>query len=349
MLACIAEYVWAVSFDPIRVLVVEDTRVVRELLVQALTADPSITVVGVADTAAAAIELTKELRPDVVSMDVVLPDLSGVDATERIMEIAPTPVVLVTSLSSVHEDYWSMKALAKGAVMVVPKPSATTATMARYVSDIKAAASAAGALRNPRLGPPVSAIISNTPKPDLILVGCSTGGPRILTELLRDVDQNLQVPMVLVQHISADFFNSFVNWLGTITSIPIETVSSGLLPVPGVLYVAPAERHTVLGADGRLTVVDSPPVNHCRPSVTELLRSAVRWRPKHTLGLVLTGMGDDGAAGVKSLKSMGGQVLAQDSASCVVSGMPDAARGAGADTATLAQMTALLRRWSSAF
>lgn len=334
----------------IKVLIVEDSLVTRNLLLQALSADPDVEVVAAVATGADAVSATKQHRPDVISMDVVLPDIDGVEATRQIMDVRPTAVVLVTALDSVHEDHWAMKALASGAVAAIAKPNANSAELDRYITTIKSFAAATQLMSTPATAAPSPSDSMNRLKrtvPRLIVLGASSGGPKALTRLLANTTTKLPAPILLVQHIPLDFFDSYLSWLAGITKMTVLIPSPGQAPQAGCLYVAPPNQHLIVDSKGAMQLLNTPPVNFCRPSLTELFRSAADWDPVHTVGIVLSGMGDDGAAGTRSLKALGSTVIAQDPGSCVVYGMPRAASAAGAATVLLEDMNALLCHWST--
>lgn len=334
----------------INVLIVDDSRLQQKLLQAAVSGDPGMTVVGVAANGHQAVEMAKNLRPDVISMDVVMPECDGIEATRLIMARRPTPIVLVTSADSVLEDRWAMRALTTGALAAIQKPDTTKAELARYIGALRAAAAAAPQMRAPdaKSGRNVENNSISVPRRapeglELVLVACSAGGPKALARLLAGLPKGFPVPILLVQHISGDFRQTYVEWLRAVTQLEVVSDSLPMLPQPGTVIVAPADAHLVVTAQGLAAVEHGAPINRFRPSATELFRSATSWRPAATLGIVLSGMGSDGFAGVYSLLAMGGTVWAQDAESCIVYGMPAAAVEAGATTVQLEEMNKLLR------
>ena len=241
----------------IKVMIVEDSPVARDLLVYIFSSDPEIQVVGVAGNGMEAIEMAKQKRPDVITMDIHMPRMNGIEATRRIMETQPTPIVIV---------------------------SAST----------------------------------------------STGGPIALKTILSDLPQNLSVPLLIVQHIAMGFIGGFVEWLGGTSHFPLSIASHGEHPLPGHGYVAPDGFHLGVGSDTRIVLTDHAPENGLRPSVAYLFRSVAEVFGPNAVGVLLSGMGRDGAEELKIMKEKGAITIAQDRESSVVYGMPGEAIKLGA-------------------
>jgi two-component system, chemotaxis family, protein-glutamate methylesterase/glutaminase len=323
----------------IRVLLVEDSATMRDHLRESLAADPELLVIGEATDGRQAVEMVARLRPDVVTMDMMLPTMSGLVATEHIMAEHPTPILVVSSADR-QELFSTYNALAAGAVDVLEKPrgDATDAewplrlrSAVRLVSRIRVItrprARREGALPEP--APPL-------PPTDLlrvVAVGASTGGPRALTELLRSLPAGYPAPVLCVQHIAASepFAVAFSDWLAGQTGrdvsyavdwTPVEAAARRVL-------LAPPDRHLQV-RDGVLRVIDAPPRHSCRPSVDVLLESVAAEYGPAAAGVLLTGMGRDGAEGLLRMRSRGAVTFAQDEASCVVYGMPREAALLGA-------------------
>jgi two-component system chemotaxis response regulator CheB len=328
----------------IRVLVVDDSATVRHRLCQALTTDPGIEVAGTAETGHAAVALARTLRPDVITMDIMLPGMSGLTATEHIMAHVPTPILVVSASDNRSEAFTTCAALAAGAVDALDKPTGDTPdevwdrrlrSAVRVVSKVavithpraklsalRQALSAPSAPSAPPAPPAVPAVAADRGDAgQLIAIGASTGGPGAVVALLRAMPPDAGVPILLVQHIGAAFASSYVEWLGGQTRHRVTCARDGE-PVPtGRVTVAPADRHLTV-RDGRLRIGDGPERHSCRPSVDVLFESVALAHPGAATGCLLTGMGRDGAAGLLAMRRAGCWTVAQDEASCVVYGMP---------------------------
>jgi len=326
----------------IRVLLVEDSATMRGHLRESLAADPDLEVVGEATDGGHAVELVGRLRPDVVTMDMMLPTMSGLVATEHIMAEHPTPILVVSSADR-QELFSTYNALAAGAVDVLEKPrgDGTDAdwgrrlrSAVRLVSRIRVITHPRARLdgRRPTVPDPVPAgPVAGTLR--AVAVGASTGGPRALTDLLRSLPPGFRPPVLCVQHISASepFAVAFSDWLAGQTGrdvcyardwTPVESLS-------GRVVLAPPDRH-LLVRDGVLRLSDAPPRHSCRPSVDVLFDSVAAEFGAVAAGCLLTGMGRDGAQGLLRMRSRGALTFAQDEASCVVNGMPREAAILGA-------------------
>jgi two-component system chemotaxis response regulator CheB len=321
----------------IRVLVVEDSATVRQRLCEALTEDPGIEVVGTAETGHAAVEQTRTLRPDVITMDIMLPGMNGLAATEHIMAHLPTPILVVSAAGNRCEAFTTYEALTAGAVDALDKPNGDISddewnrrlrSAVRVVSKVAVITHPRAKLTRlrpaPRDAPPersLSTVAVPADAQHLIAIGASTGGPAAVVGLLHAVPSDIGVPILLVQHIGAAFSQSYIEWLDGQTRHRAVSACDGEPLQPGRVTVAPAERHLTV-RDGRLHLDDGPERHHCRPSVDSLFESVAREYPAAATGCLLTGMGRDGAAGLLTMRRAGCHTFAQDEASCVVYGMP---------------------------
>jgi two-component system, chemotaxis family, protein-glutamate methylesterase/glutaminase len=327
----------------LRVLVVEDSLTIRQRLREVLAADPALDVVGDVEDGKRAIELCRELRPDVVSLDMMLPVMSGLAATEYIMAHCPTPILIVSSSTNRGELFKTYDALAAGAVDVLEKPRGDETDgqwERRYLSAIKLVARIKVIThlraRLGALGQPARAIQPAPPPAAgqtyrVAALGASTGGPAALVEVLRAIPKSLPIPALLVLHIDEPFGLAFAEWLDAQTPHRVAYAREGdaLGGFAGKIMMAPPGRHLVVRG-GRLYLTSDPERHSCRPSIDVLFESLAREYGAATIACLLTGMGRDGAAGLLEVKRAGGLTIAQDEATSVVYGMPREAVRLGA-------------------
>jgi two-component system chemotaxis response regulator CheB len=307
-----------------RVLVVEDSLTVRMRLLEVLRADPELEVVGDAADGRTAVALCKRLRPDVITLDMVLPIMNGLEVTQQLMAQCPTPIVIVSSSANRGDGLNTFSALAAGAVEVLDKPKAGESDVdwdRRLLATVKMAARIAVVrhLRT-RLPDGVPAPAGQPPAmasamPALVAVGASTGGPVAVQKILQGLPPTFPLPVLLVIHIGEAFGRSLAEWLDGQSALRVALAVDGEpLPAPGKARVvmAPPDRHLVVRG-GCLRLTTAPERHSCRPSVDVLFESVAR---------LLTGMGKDGAAGLRAVRAAGGVTIAQDQATSVVFGMP---------------------------
>jgi len=329
----------------IRVLVVEDSLTVRRRLIDVLNSDGAFEVIAEAGDGQQAIDLCRLLRPDVITLDMHLPVMDGVSATEHIMGHFPTPILIVSSSTNRGDLFKTYDALAAGAVDVLEKPTGLEADGV-WEKKFLAAVKLVSRIRvithvRARLGGvapvPVEVERAHLPKPlaqgcSLIAIGASTGGPGALVDVLRMVPNNLQATVLIVLHIDEPFSSAFADWLGSQTSHSVAYAVGGeqlAAPTKGRVLMAPPGHHLV-ARTGRLLLTSEPERHSCRPSVDVLFESlAVEWGSR-TIGCLLTGMGRDGATGLLSLRRAGAYTIAQDEATSVIYGMPREAALLGA-------------------
>jgi two-component system, chemotaxis family, protein-glutamate methylesterase/glutaminase len=333
----------------IRVLLVEDSSTMRHALREALAADPDLQVVGEAMDGGQAVEMVGRLRPDVITMDMMLPTMSGLVATEHIMAEFPTPILVVSSADR-QELFSTYNALAAGAVDVLEKPRGDDSdagwarrlcSTVRLVSRIRVITHPRARLDGRSRGPTEPAVPATAPPPPatdqgeikVVALGASTGGPGALTDLLRALPAGFQTPVLCVQHIAASepFAVAFSDWLAGQTGRNVSYAVEGtpVRRLAGRVVLAPPDRH-LLVRDGMLRLSDAPPRHSCRPSVDELFESVATEYGPTAAGCLLTGMGRDGAVGLLQMRAKGGHTFAQDEASSVVYGMPREAALLGA-------------------
>jgi two-component system chemotaxis response regulator CheB len=324
----------------IRVLIAEDSAVTREYLAMALGEDPELEVVGGARDGGQAVELAERLHPDVILMDVHMPVMDGYDATRLIMQRAPTPIVMATASTSLFDTRSAFRALEAGALMLLDKPPGpfdpeAEAAVAELVRTVKLMAEVKVVRRWPDRGGTGNGApaLPATREPRLVAIGASTGGPQVLAGLLA---QPLRVPVVLVQHIAEGFVDGFAEWLGTRTPMPVRLAEPDARLEPGTVHVAPGTGHLTVTRGGRAVIGGDGPVDGFRPSITRLFESVAAGYGDAAIGVLLTGMGRDGAAGLRRLREAGALTVAQDEPSSVVFGMPAEAVRLDAAAAVLA-------------
>ncbi|WP_256081978.1 chemotaxis-specific protein-glutamate methyltransferase CheB [Massilia sp. YIM B04103] len=321
---------------PLRVLVVEDSLTVRMHLCELLASDPAIELVGQAEDGKQAIELCQALRPDVISLDMMMPVMSGLAATEYIMAYCPTPILVVSSSVNRGELFHTYDALAAGALDVMEKPlpgqqgwEANYLAMLKLVARVKVVTHLRGRSTPPppRANPPAALTPARPLR--LVALGASTGGPRALVEVLGALPVDFPLPLLIVIHIAEPFGSAFAEWLNDHCALGVRLARHGEeLPTRGVL-LAPPDQHLQLR--GRQLVCEQGPARQfCRPSVDVLFESLAQECGSAAVAVLLTGMGQDGARGMLALRTAGALTIAQDETSCVVYGMPREAAQLGA-------------------
>lgn len=363
---------------PIRVLLADDSATIRSHLAQMIDDAPGLLVVGEARDGEEAVRMVEALQPDVVSMDIRMPRMDGLEATRHIMAHRPTPTVVVSGLIDEDVDL-SFRAMEAGALAVLRKPPGEQAPeysqlRRQFINTLTAMAGVSVVRRwgdtqplsdkteskhnksapssEENVGTRFIASAENSPSsiPELIAIGASAGGPSALCTLLGDLPANFPTPIIIVQHMPDEFVPGLARWLGKHTELTVRVAEHGEVMQAGNVYVAPGGAHlTVTRRAERLAVKLNPDAGGYRycPAIDVLLTSVTEVCGTKGVGIILTGMGEDGAAGLLMLRQAGGRTFAQSEASCTVFGMPGAAlaRGAVEQVLTPAQMTAALRAY----
>jgi two-component system chemotaxis response regulator CheB len=318
----------------INVLVVEDSPVVREFLVHILSLDPDITVIATACNGEEALDAVKRHRPDVITMDIHMPKMNGLEATRLIMETMPTPIVIVSGSESIHEVVTTFDAIEAGALAVLGRPTGIghphyQATARDMVQTVKLMSEVKVVRRWPRMQNPLPAsrpvsmdLLRLSAQTRLVVIGASTGGPPAIEAILAVLPKNFPVPILIVQHMSPGFMGGFIQWLNTSSSLPVHVATHGELPLPGHVYIAPDDYQMKVQREGKIMLTKDAPEYGLRPSISYLFRAVAEIYGCDAIAGLLTGMGRDGAKEMLLIKEKGGITFAQDKESSVVHGMP---------------------------
>ena len=318
----------------IKVLVIDDSALIRSLLTEIINSQRDMEVIGAAPDPLIARDMIKQLNPDVLTLDVEMPKMDGLDFLEKLMRLRPMPVVMVSTLTERGSEI-TMRALELGAIDFVTKPKMSISDGMREYTDIIAdkirAASQARIASLPRHHSSSNGVVAPTPlrnplvsSEKLLIIGASTGGTEAIKSFL------LQMPsdcpgILITQHMPAGFTKSFANRLDSLCQISVKEAAGGERILPGHAYIAPGDKHLLLARSGANYVTqlsDDPPVNRHKPSVDVLFESAAEYAGKNVIGVILTGMGKDGAVGMAQMRNAGSYNFAQNEESCVVYGMP---------------------------
>jgi two-component system chemotaxis response regulator CheB len=334
----------------IRVLVADDSATIRARFAAALATAPDIVVVGEAADGEEAVARCAVLAPDVVILDILMPRLDGVRATQEIMARFPRPILVVSASDSRRDALSSMQALAAGAVDAIEKPhqdEPDDAFDARLVRAVRLVRKIPVVTRRRVAARPTSSAVHEAPaaaiRREVVAIGGSTGGPAAVVDLLRALPTGFPLPILLVLHIGPAFGFAFAEWLNGTSKIPVVEAADALILKPGHVHVCPPDRHLIVRED-MLFLTREPPRHSCRPSVDVLFESVAESYGDRAIGCLLTGIGRDGAEGLRQLRSRGALTMAQDEASCAVFGMPREAilRGAAGHVLSPPDMAALL-------
>ncbi|MCK4718178.1 MAG: chemotaxis response regulator protein-glutamate methylesterase [Thermoplasmata archaeon] len=315
--------------ETIRVLVVDDSKVMRKLLTDMLEQDKDIEVIGTARNGMDALDQIQSLRPDVVTMDIEMPKMDGLTALQHIMSENPLPVIILSAMDKRQADI-TMKALDLGAIDFVSKTSGTLSLDidkigANLIAKVKIAAEAK--LPTPKavkIEPIILQAIRPKRNHGLVIMGASTGGPKAISEVISRLPRDMPCSMIIIQHMPKGFTKSFAERLNWYTSIEVKEAEDGDLLKPGRALVAPGDSHLEV-KKGRIKLTKKPKINYVRPSVDVTMKTAAKAYGANCIGVLLTGMGSDGAEGMKAIKTQGGRTIAQDEETSIIYGMPKAA------------------------
>lgn len=328
----------------IRVLIVDDSPVACEHLKYILTLDESIDVVAIAKDGKTAIELAAQLKPNLITMDIHMPGIDGFEATRKIMETDPIPIIIVTGSWHPDEMATSFRAVEAGAVALVKRPvgpshpdfdeeASNLIQMVKTVSEVRLVK------RRRRNVIPVETVRVRTQTESvqmgdttvqLIAMGASTGGPPVLQAILSELPRDFPAAVLIVQHIAPGFLSGFIGWLSNTSNLPITIAAQGEQIKSGHIYIAPDHFHMTVTATGQIQLTSNPPEYGVRPAVSYLFRSVAEYYGNRAVGVLLTGMGRDGAQELALMKEKGAVTIAQDEESSIVHGMPGEAIRLGA-------------------
>lgn len=328
---------------PINVLVVDDSKVARILLTHILGSDPQIRVVGAVSDGQAALDFVRANSPDVIVMDIHMPRMDGFETTRRIMETQPVPIIICTATTNPREVATTFRVMEAGALACVEKPlgpdhadfdqaAAYLRETVKLMSEVKVVRRWARARLTPVSTPAAHpADLKGAPaEVKVIGIGASTGGPQVLQAILSSLPKGFPVPILVVQHIAHGFLPGLAEWLNQTTGFQIQIGAYGVCPLPGHVYLAPDDFHMGLSLSGRILLTKEAPENGLRPAVSYLFRSLAETCGPAAMGVLLTGMGKDGAAELQLMREKGAVTIAQDRESSVVHGMPGEAIRLGA-------------------
>lgn len=324
----------------IRTLIVEDSKVIQELLVFILSSDPNINIIGVADNGEEAIEIVKEKKPDVITMDIHMPKLDGLKATRKIMETHPTPIIVVSSTFFDDEVINTFKVMEAGALTILRRPSGIghpefELTAAELIKTVKLMSEVKVVRRWPARNNQTDLKNINNNKTtflsevkikkeniQIVSIGASTGGPVVLQTILSRLEKKFPVPILITQHITTGFLQGFVEWLSITSNLPVHIATQGEIILPGNVYIAPDGYHMGVDQFKRIILSEDEPEYNLRPAVSFLFRTVASVYGSNAIGVLLTGMGKDGAKELKLMKDNGAITIAQDAESSVIHGMP---------------------------
>ena len=334
------------SMKRVRVMIVEDSLVIREFLTYVIERDPRLQIVAAVSNGEAALRALQRSAPDVISMDVRMPGMDGIETTRRIMAERPTPIVIVAANVNADEQRISINALRAGALTVLEKPTGGSREALEAFSDRVctqlAIMSQVRVITQRPASPVESRVAADTDvRPTsagpcrIVGIVASTGGPNALATVLGELPADFPVPILLVQHITSCFSDAFIDWLGSVCRVRVQEAAAGVRPEPGTIYVAPADHHLIARPRGLYLEKGSLVCMH-RPSGSVLFQSMAETYGAGAVGVLLTGMGEDGASGLLEMRRAGGRTIAEHESTAVVYGMPAAAVKLGAACEVLA-------------
>lgn len=319
----------------IKVLTVEDSTLIRLIINNTIKDMEGVDLVGTAENGQVALEKIKELKPDIITLDLVMPVMNGIETLKQLRKFTDIPVII---LSSRNDMRTTIEALELGAQDFLTKPESISRNKAEFKQDLEATFKALVQSNQslPKTSKKVEKVTKQQPKQhneikevEAIVIGASTGGPKMLTALIQTLPSNLSIPIFIVQHMPAGFTASFAKRLNTLSNVSVVEAEHNMTVEPGTVYLAPGGRHMVIKGH-RIKLLDTEKVHSVKPAIDPMFHSAIEVYGGNILAVIMTGMGRDGAQGCVEVKNAGGYVIAQDEATSVVYGMPKSAVETGA-------------------
>lgn len=326
----------------VKVLIVEDSPIYQKILRNILAETDEFEVVAIASNGLEAIKFASIYHPDVISMDILMPVMDGIEATKQIMQSQPVPIVIVSNIYQTNDTDMAIKELQAGAVYILPKPSGPadpnhSKDAVKYRNTLRLMSEIKVVKRHDRpydKTPPVSVReetrCSNPEEIKIIAIGASAGGPESIRIILSNLSDSVKAPVVIVQHIDPHFIDGFISWLNSHSRLPVKAAEAGELVLPGRVYIAPGGKHMLLNKGGIVSLTDDLKSNGHIPSIDALFESVSKSFGEKSIGVLLSGMGRDGAEGLKRLNQSGSFTMVQNEESSLVYGMPNEAVKLGA-------------------
>lgn len=331
---------------PIKVFLVEDSPVALTILQRVLNSTSEIKIVGTAKNGLIALEEIPKSNPDIVCTDLLMGKMDGLELTKQLMAFHPVPILVISQVVTDNDTKKIGQLMEAGVLDVFPKPK--TGFIQDYekqqqgliekiklLSGVKVFSKSKKALIAPKIEKPepikleFNQDFASKKNYKIVSIGVSTGGPSTLRSIFQQLPHNFPLPIVCIQHISEGFLDSLIDWLNLESPLKIKVAEIGELPLPGKVYFAPEKYHLELDNQGKFNYSDAEPVNSHRPSVTHTFNAIANFYGKNTIGILLTGMGKDGALGMKKINHFGGMTIAQDKATSIIFGMPQEAINIG--------------------
>lgn len=326
----------------IKVLVVDDSSLARMVLIEHLTRDKDIEIVGVAGNGKEALRKVKYLKPSIVTMDINMPVMGGLETIEQIMAYNPVPVLVVTSRADAETAY---AAIAKGALEIIRKPDVDTANSRELIRKVKLLAGVRVithvrgrqgterkktrvSVKREKTAASPGKTVTEIPK-KAVAIASSTGGPKTLARILQEIPANLPMPVFVAQHIPPDFVSGLTEWLDSVVSLIVKIGEDGERIRSGTVYISPADKNMVVSGKNRIILREREPGSVYAPSCDLMISSVAGVYKRNALGIILTGMGKDGVGGLADIRQKGGKTIAQDKETSIVYGMPKVAAERG--------------------
>ncbi|MBF0273959.1 MAG: chemotaxis-specific protein-glutamate methyltransferase CheB [Nitrospinae bacterium] len=308
----------------VKVLIVDDSATIRRIIKKTLETDPDIEVVGEADDGKKAIELVAQLKPDIVTMDIHMPIMNGTEAIERIMEEYAVPIVVISGMG---ESIKAFELIEKGALDLIAKENIDFNNPDEFNRKIKlySRVKVIGRFKSKKTPEEVNEEKRKNDFDKVVVIASSTGGPKALSTIFSNLKSPFPFPILVAQHIENGFVNGLVEWINNTTPLNVVKAEDGKRIAAGTIYISPSEKNMIVSSGNRVFLNEKEPQDIYSPSCNKLMLSAAKAYGDSVIGVILTGMGDDGAKGMQEIKKQGGKTIAQDESTCIVFGMPNVA------------------------